>query len=117
LVHFTWSCLDVSCCMGNAWVGPSGFFFGRHMGCKFNDSWELLCGITFKAGCEAGPSGFYIRDTRLMTAVYSRLVILDTCHRVGFFANLSDRLYMFSWEGCSPLIIHVCMVAACLGIC
>jgi hypothetical protein len=24
------------------------------MGCKFNDSCELLCGINFKAGCEAG---------------------------------------------------------------
>jgi len=34
LLHFTWSGLDVSCCMGNAWVGPSGLFFSRHMGCK-----------------------------------------------------------------------------------
>ncbi|KAJ6976248.1 hypothetical protein NC653_031940 [Populus alba x Populus x berolinensis] len=46
LLHFTWS----GCYMGNAWVGPSGFFFGRHMGCKFNDSCVFLCGINFKAG-------------------------------------------------------------------
>jgi len=25
--------LDVSCCMGNAWVGPSSFFFSRHFNC------------------------------------------------------------------------------------
>jgi hypothetical protein len=26
--------------MGNAWMGPSGLFFNRNMGCKFNDTYE-----------------------------------------------------------------------------
>ena len=33
--------LDVSCYMGNAWVGPSEFFFGRYMSCKLNGSRDL----------------------------------------------------------------------------
>ena len=40
--------LDVSCCMGNAWVGPNRFFFGRYMSCKFNVSCELTSRMAVK---------------------------------------------------------------------
>jgi hypothetical protein len=84
LLRFTWSGLDVSCCMGNAWVGPSGFFFSRHMGCKFNDSYDLICGINFKA-------------VKLVQAGYQ---VDDSCVHLIAIALLRPFLLCMVWRKC-----------------
>jgi hypothetical protein len=84
-----------------------------------------MCGISFTLHGWRPSSFFRVADrwdARLMTAVcwfvgsLSRLVILDTCPRIDFFANLSIGYLCFVGR-MFPLIIHVCMVVACLGIC
>lgn len=79
---------------------------GRQMECNW---WKLfvVCGLSFTLHGWIPSSFFRVADrwdARLMTAVcwfvgsLSRLVILDTCSRIGFFSNLSDRLSMFCGE-------------------
>jgi hypothetical protein len=89
-----------------------------------DESFLLMCGISFTLHGWRPSSFFRVADrwdARLMTAVcwfvgsLSRLVILDTCPRIDFFANLSIGYLCFVGR-MFPLIIHDCMVVACLGI-
>ena len=50
-MHFTWSGFDA--CNTAAWASnwsKQVLPCGRHMGCKFDDSCVMICGINFKAG-------------------------------------------------------------------